>query len=627
MEFKFEKLTKEEISDLLSGFNDVFLQIPMLNNAKHFQQKANGFRMGYFPVTIIHKIYYEDISLPKSLLRDYLSFVINNFLDELEITRIIEDKQLDETSKAINIYFKLNMNVESRIKNKDYVSIYQKSFKSNRSIDIKLLYKLLGVELDEISNKLLEIISFEFKQYTEIVEKNKEEYFNQQKEENNLLNDKIINLKHYHSEELKKCEDHTKELVKDLNKVRNECEKLENKTKEDNKLFNEYKLTQEKINEYKSNMETYKANFDRLTNDLKNKERELSSMEKDVNELIEKKMKVEAILEENNALVEKLNKEKEAIFEDLNKKEEIANQINFNIRAKLNDTSENIANFFSQYAMFSVPKQIQNIDIKKTSQNKIICGKNIDESPFCIENKEDLIESLAYNIVNSGVSSDLSEVVAAYLIAAYTLKIPLILAGPNSVEIANALSASLKNRTADIFYADDDITLDSLEENENITMVFGTFNSSNMDKILPFGLKTNRFFIYVLSTSEELLIETKGIFNYGLPLFTELFVEKRPEYVFEGSIYNEPIDIDLNSKVNLLISKRNISKLTYGFCKDILSCYKNIRKKADQKEELILQTIPVMLVLEKQEELKNIIDSIDLNENEKVMIEELVGEK
>jgi hypothetical protein len=213
-------------------------------------------------------------------------------------------------------------------------------------------------------------------------------------------------------------------------------------------------------------------------------------MEKDVNELIEKKMEVEAILEENNALVEKLNKEKEAIFEDLNKKEEIANQINFNIRAKLNDTSENIANFFSQYAMFSVPKQIQNIDIKKTSQNKIICGKNIDVSPFCIENKEDLIESLAYNIVNSGVSSDLSEAVAAYLIAAYTLKIPLILAGPNSVEIANALSASLKNRTADIFYGDDDITLDSLEENKNITMIFGTFNSSNMDKILPYGLKS-----------------------------------------------------------------------------------------------------------------------------------------
>jgi hypothetical protein len=110
-------------------------------------------------------------------------------------------------------------------------------------------------------------------------------------------------------------------------------------------------------------------------------------------------------------------------------------------------------------------------------------------------------------------------------------------------------------------------------------------------------------------------------------LFTELFVDKRPEYDFEGSIYNDPIDIDLNSKVNLLISKRNISKLTYGFCKDILSCYKNIRKKADQKEELILQTIPVMLVLEKQEELKNIINSLDLNENEKVMIEELVGEK
>jgi len=300
----------------------------------------------------------------------------------------------------------------------------------------------------------------------------------------------------------------------------------------------------------------------------------------------------------------------------------LASNIDEQIKERITAAKDNLAGFFSEYAIFSVHGMNHSSSSRysETASN-YVTGRTFSTGDFDTIKSGELLEYLSDNLIAIGVDDGIARVLGAYLIAAYKLNIPLILAGYRSVEIVDAVSITLFNKTADRLYANNERFSD-IQDKGKVVIVYDAFGY--MDRVLE--VTKGQFVCFVAQTSEEMSIEPRSIYNYALPVFPEYFITGDNESgkilgcVMEG-------DILLESKTNnvkTMLPRYCLPKLAFRRVQRLLDVAQGFYGRYDEIDVFMLQVIPIMLSLSMRDRLIELIMQKFTN-NEGIL--RLIGEK
>lgn len=232
-----------------------------------------------------------------------------------------------------------------------------------------------------------------------------------------------------------------------------------------------------------------------------------------------------------------LNSQLEKINAEINLRENFVLEIENKIARRIESAKKNAADFICEMAFVN-----PNFGAVQTSKNNFYrTGKFINGADYEIEDISDFIYTLETEIGIAGTDFENMLSFASYLTAAYMNKILLLLAGPNARDIADAFSVTLTGKTAAIFDCSNVTALEDLEDvlnsDDEIISVLNPF-APNFIAYLPELVNIGGKFIFAIYPFvEDLKMEPRSFYNYFLPVFTELIIDRPPTRNFSTKYF------------------------------------------------------------------------------------------
>lgn len=299
-------------------------------------------------------------------------------------------------------------------------------------------------------------------------------------------------------------------------------------------------------------------------------------------------------------------------------------------KEKLEKSKQDISSFLSEYTFLSSVIDTQSVR-PTTPAIHISTARMISEDPETLIDDDELLEVVADNLKIIGVTK-WSKQLARYLLGAYKARIPLIIAGPQCVDVLNAFSASFTNHSASIIEMTDNCDLSGLPRFDENGVV-GLFNVIGTPLFGPFcrRIRSHKSYTCLLAdTAEELAIEPRSIYSYALPLFTDFFIEQTvtstPELT--GAIYEISRALPEKDSKPSSLPSYIISQQAFMNCQCLYDyATQGLGSEKERREfGYFIQTLPLMLSLNYRDELLELIDSdADLDTKAKTVLTATCG--
>ena len=183
--------------------------------------------------------------------------------------------------------------------------------------------------------------------------------------------------------------------------------------------------------------------------------------------------------------------------------------------------------------------------------------KDINEKT--VSNWKETIEELKNNLDCCGINSDYLSPFATYIYSAYINKIPILLAGKNTIEVAKAISYIFNGN--DICILDCNRSIDKTFSNE-VVIIKNFINSDKTVEITDLLIKRDKFYLINVSHFEDLCFLPSSFFNYALPVVLDYIIDEA--FVFDKLVYCNKTKIytdSENKRYNLFENKKKLKKL------------------------------------------------------------------
>lgn len=619
MDISLHHLTKGELYELLDSFSESFLSQPLVKNPEHFSQATKGFRINKLPKNKLFSIYYNEISgFPGCPLELFLVSFLEKLFCDISIPDLFTADDVDD--------FSLGLLIETAIR-KSKISI-----NGSKRIPAYTVLRLYKHNPDETLKRHLEQIANTIDSCVEQVIRTDEEKC-------------AVSIDRVKAEAVKSINEKEHKIEKLTNENRTIINQLHTIQVQNSQLQDEAQISRQQLEKSIAVIKVYeidnekirltKAEVDRLTDEKADLSVSIAQVQQQISSMTSELQSNSSQLQQQKRSLEKavldykqIKEQTDVLSNQWEQREEIGRNIDDKIKSRLQHTKECISEFFAEYAIYA-GTSIKNMENSTSESIEYNLGKMVDEDPYEVQSMRDLFECLSENLEVVGVASEHITALAAYLIAAYANKVPLILAGYGATDIADAMSVTINNRLSDkaYCYGKTDVTpLLGSASASNIIAVHDAFQSNCMSKLLQAVAISQRYYYFILPTSEELYIEPKGIFGYALPIFTEFFVDKRSSRNWGGSMCNIEFNFDNVPKVRVGLPKHTVSKLAFIQCSKLLAHHSVFANENAIFYGFLLQTMPIMLALGKREELLHIIDNAKLSDKEKEELFMLCGE-
>lgn len=304
---------------------------------------------------------------------------------------------------------------------------------------------------------------------------------------------------------------------------------------DDIKVFVEFLERNDKLRE-----DYYNLWLGRLTEQLeaeeeKNKEQR-EAAEKELQDVLEEKKRVE---KERDALIdakERLNGEiKELQLENERKKNalrQIERELSEAIRREWSAAEENAAEFWAKKLVFSaetlhaVAKQC---DDGKNVRKSSLFTPGVALSVETEKNDKTSFGKALAERLEKQIESDFVEELAAFLIAAFSRRQALILAGPCGDRVVEAL-AVVRGRRPGTLRCDGDWNEDAVAQagggDDEIILVKNALNPRWVDRWSDAVAESSKRWILTTPFAEDLTLLPQGFYNYFTPILTDILVGK-----------------------------------------------------------------------------------------------------
>lgn len=250
----------------------------------------------------------------------------------------------------------------------------------------------------------------------------------------------------------------------------------------------------------------------------------------------------------------------------------------------------------------------------------------------------DVINTAAIELGEAGVAEKHRSSLAAFLCAAYIEKQPILLVGPNAVDIVQAFSAAVAGHKYGILCCDgrysDQVIAEIGAAGEDIVTINNLLASGWMNRLPEILSQKDIFYVATHPYAEDIQVEPKSLYGFMLPLFTEFFVDKKATGEYYGGYFAEDFktySIPKGTRKDLrALSKLKIGLLIRNRINRLVATMHGICTAITEDEEFLFAVLPIAYASQEINELvEAIADSqkgIAISESLKRDLQYILGE-
>ena len=337
--------------------------------------------------------------------------------------------------------------------------------------------------------------------------------------------------------------------------------------------------------------------------------------------LIEARGKLDSLRAEFKSATENLSKAQEALnktkAEDerlagiIAEKERLAGEVEKAVAIRIQKARENAADFIASMAFIS-GQQMQVGCTESPAKIKISSKSDIDTYRICPEydNLDDLvvhhswtdvINTAVFELAEAGVAEQYRSGLAAFLCAAYIKKQPLLLVGPNAIDIIQAFSAAVTAHKHGVLCCEGGYAHQAIEkigvDGESIVIINNFLASGWINRLPEILSKKDIFYVATHPYAEDIQVEPKSLYGFMLPLFTEFLVNKNATGKYYGGYFAD--DFKTYSapkgarKELTVLSKFALSSLIRNRINSLVTTMHDIYPTATADDDFLLCIFPI----------------------------------
>ena len=227
----------------------------------------------------------------------------------------------------------------------------------------------------------------------------------------------------------------------------------------------------------------------------------------------------------------------------------------------------------------------------------------------------DVINTAAFELGEAGVAEKFRSSLAAFLCAAYTEKQPILLVGPNAIDIVQAFSAAVTGHKYGMLCCEGSYSNQVIAEigadGEDIVIINNLLASGWMNRLPEILSQKDIFYVATHPYAEDIQVEPKSLYGFMLPLFTEFFVDKKATGKYYGGYFAE--DFKTYSTPNGTrkdlrgLSKLKIGSLVRNRINRLVATMHGIYSAVTADEDFLYAVLPIAYASLEMNELREAI--------------------
>ncbi len=233
---------------------------------------------------------------------------------------------------------------------------------------------------------------------------------------------------------------------------------------------------------------------------------------------------------------------------------------------------------------------------------------------------DDTILLLENNLQQVGVAKQWLTLLAGFLYAAWFHKTDILLAGPNSKQIVDALAVSVTGKSAGILACTGDVDMEAVlraeESGDSIIAVENPFHPEWTAHIPYYEHDrgtARQMLIWTHPFAEDLLIEPRGLYNHVLPVLNEFFTEPCSSApLFTAAKTTETFEaLDRESETPeqfRLLDKISAGRFLSENFRRVLTTAASIPPKNAADYEYLFAVAPILYLTGKKDTLRDMVE-------------------
>mgnify|MGYP000670107308 CR=1 FL=1 len=253
---------------------------------------------------------------------------------------------------------------------------------------------------------------------------------------------------------------------------------------------------------------------------------------------------------------ESLNKTKaedERLAGIIAEKERLAADVEKAVAVRIQKARGNAADFIASMAFVSgqqmpvgcaeSPAKIE-VSSKSDMDTYRICPEydNLDDLEVH-HSWTDVVNTSVFELAEAGVAEQYRSGLAAFLCAAYIKNQPLLLVGPNAIDIIQAFSAAVTAHKHGVLCCEGGYAHQAVEKiganGESIVIINNFLASGWINRLPEILYKKDVFYVFTHPYAEDIQVEPKSLYGFMLPMFTEFLVDKKATGKYYGGYFSD----------------------------------------------------------------------------------------
>ena len=340
--------------------------------------------------------------------------------------------------------------------------------------------------------------------------------------------------------------------------------------------------------------------------------------------------------------------EEERLTAIIAEKEKLAEDVEVAVAERIQKARENAADFIANMAF--VGGQPIQVEVTETPAAVEVSSRP-DIAPYhtfsafddlndleAHHSWADVINTAAFELGEAGVAEKYRSSLAAFLCAAYIEKQPILLVGPNAIDIVQAFSAAVTGHKYGILCCEggycNQVITEIGTDGEDIVIINNLLASGWMNRLPEILSQKDIFYVATHPYAEDIQVEPKSLYGFMLPLFTEFFVDEKATGKYYGGYFAEDFKTYSTPKGTRkdlrILSKFKISSLVRSRINRLVATMHGIHTAITADEDFLYAVLPIAYAsLEMNELTEAIADpqkGIAISEGLKRDLECVLGE-